>query len=180
MTDLKVVGQGEDEMQPPSVSENLSVPTPFLMDRGSRGAYYLLPQLLERIAQFESQISGNQQRAAKVPALFEQSFCSDSPFMVCSVFVLGGRITTHALASIESVLGEPYLYVVQLAKDKGADGDINQLIAMGAAWGKTLGIQRILAYPAGEGQARLFARYGLKPIPDTMAMDLRAAPFEKE
>jgi hypothetical protein len=176
MTELRVVGEPSMEEQPPSVSPEEVSPTPFLVDRQSRGSYYLLPQLLDRISEFETEL-GDARRAAKLPVLFEASFCSQEPWMVCSVFVQGGLIVAHALASIERILGEPYLYVAQLARDQGTTGDINQLISMGAAWGRSLGIERILAYPAGEGQARLFKRFGLKPIPNTMAMDLRSAPF---
>jgi hypothetical protein len=174
--DLKVVGQVTEEGQPPTVSSPESVPTAFLMDRQSRGSYYLMPQLLDRIAAFEEE-AGDRRRAAVLPALFEQSFCSDTPWMACGVFVLGGRITGHALASIEKILNEPYLYVAQLGKDRGSAGDVGELISMGVAWGRSIGIERLLAYPAGEAQARLFRRYGFQPIASTMAMDLRSAPF---
>ena len=176
VTKLKVVGQPKVEEQPPSVPLAEAAPIPFLMTRQSRGSYYLLPQLLDRIGEFE-EAAGDRRRAAVLPGLYEHSLCSEDPWMACGVFVLGGRITAHGLTSIEKILGEPYLYIAQLSKDHGTAWDINQLITMCVAWGRSLGIERILAYPAGKAQARLFKRFGMKSIADTMAMDLRSAPF---
>lgn len=177
---LKLVGQPQSpEEQPPSVPSSEAAPIFHMMDRTSRGSYFLMPQLLERIGEFEER-GGTRGRAARLPELFEKSFCSDAPWMVCAVYVLGGRIVAHALGSLEHVLGEPYLYVAQLEADKDCDFDIGPILAAAVAWGRQVGVIKMLAYPAGEGQQRLFRRYGMKPVASTMALDLTAAPYGKE
>lgn len=160
--------------------EEASAPVPHLMLREYRASYLLLPQVMERIAKFEEYI-GNLHRAEGLALKFEKEFCSDDPQMVCSVLVgNGGMITAHALASVETVLGEPYLYVAQFWKTPGSEGDLMDLIRMGVVWGQARGVERVLAYPAGKPHQRLFRRYGFKEIAETMALDLRSVLFSKE
>lgn len=178
---LRAVPPPELEQLPSvPVEEEVSAPVPHLMAREYRASYMLLPQVLDRIAKFEEYI-GNVHRAESLALKFEKEFCSDDPRMGCGVFVgAGGEITAHGLASIETVLGEPYLYVAQLWKTPGSGGDLLDLVKMAIVWGQARGIERVLAYPAGKAQGRLFRRYGFKEIAATMALDLRSALFVKE
>jgi hypothetical protein len=151
---------------------------PVLVDRKFKAAYLLIPQLLERIRKFEDTY-GDPTRTQTICDRFELSFRADEPFMPAAALVDSeGRVHGHVLASIEYLLGKPYLYIVQLERDKTAAAvPVETLIQMAVAFSQAYGIERLLAYPAGELQERIFIRYGLKPVARTLTLDLRAHPF---
>lgn len=151
---------------------------PVLVDRRAKASYYLVPQLLDRIRKFENEY-GDPSRTQDLCDLFELSFRSDEPFLPAAVLCdEEGRIHGHVLASIEFLLRKAYLYIVQIERDKGSEKvPVEQLIQMAVAFGQAHGVERILAYPAGKLQERLFIRYGLKPVARTLTLDLRAHPF---
>lgn len=162
----------------PSLKGELSALQPILVDRRAKASYYLVPQLLDRIRKFENEY-GDPSRTQDLCDLFELSFRSDEPFMPAAVLCdPQGLVHGHVLASIEYLLRKSYLYIVQIERDKGAERvPFEQLIQMAVVFGQAYGIERILAFPAGKLQERIFIRYGLKPIARTLTLDLRAHPF---
>jgi hypothetical protein len=148
--------------------------TPIVMHPKIDTCWLFMPEFLHRVEEF----GRNEEWTARAKERFQAAFARGTGREMLGIMLVDdtGRAHGHCLAGVETMLGEPFVIVYQLGKDKGYDKGwartTQRCQDMVDSWAMTLGITKCSVSVANNARQRLFLRHGYEVGPRLLHRDV--------